>query len=126
MLLAALLRRREELLLATGPQLRLLLAETLSPSAMASLLVDGEEILEGEAAAAAATVAGPALALWCQEAEALDLATPESFRHHLALIGEIAEAEHEVKKWCNQRVSGIEERRGLGERVRAEGGRVDE
>ena len=37
------------------------------------------------------------LLLWCSEAEALDLATPESFRHHLALIGEIAEAEHEVR-----------------------------
>lgn len=36
------------------------------------------------------------LVVWCEEAEALDLATPESFRHHLALIGEIAEAEHEV------------------------------
>ncbi len=41
--------------------------------------------------------AGEALLLWCKEAEALDLATPESFRHHLALIGEIAEAEHEVR-----------------------------
>ncbi|CBJ33932.1 conserved unknown protein [Ectocarpus siliculosus] len=90
LLLAALLRRREELLLATGPQLRLLLAETLSPSAMASLLVDGEESLEGE------------------EAEALDLATPESFRHHLALIGEIAEAEHEaaVRARAQRRVEG--------------------
>ncbi|CAB1096071.1 unnamed protein product [Ectocarpus sp. CCAP 1310/34] len=108
LLLAALLRRREELLLATGPQLRLLLAETLSPSAMASLLVDGEESLEGEAAAAAATVVAPALALWCQEAEALDLATPESFRHHLALIGEIAEAEHEaaVRARARRRAEG--------------------
>ncbi|CAN0563909.1 unnamed protein product, partial [Ectocarpus sp. 12 AP-2014] len=106
LLLAALLRRREELLLATGPQLRLLLAETLSPSAMASLLVDGEESLEGEAAEA--TVVGPALALWCQEAEALDLATPESFRHHLALIAEIAEAEHEaaVRARAQRRAEG--------------------
>lgn len=92
LLLAALLRRREELLLATGPELRLLLAETLSPSAMATLLVDNEN---GGAAATAKTT-NAKLVLWCTEAEALDLATPESFRHHLALIGEIAEAEYEV------------------------------
>ena len=89
LLLATLLRRREELLVTTGPKLRVLLAEILSPSAMATLLAGGET-KNNKANATAA------LALWCQEAEALDLATPESFRHHLALIGEIAEAEYEV------------------------------
>lgn len=91
MLLAALLRHREELLAATGPDLRALLSETLAPANMATLLeAKDEERQDGE---------GPetsALVLWCKEAEALDLSTPESFRHHLALIGEIAEAEHEV------------------------------
>lgn len=95
LLLATLLRRREELLVATGPQLHLLLAETLSPSAMATRLAggDGESGHDGNKSK---TDAALALSLWCQEAEALDLATPESFRHHLALIGEIAEAEYEV------------------------------
>lgn len=91
LLLAALLRRREELLVTTGPKLRVLLAETLSPPAMATLLGS-----ENGNAADADNKTNAELALWCQEAEALDLATPESFRHHLALIGEIAEAEYEV------------------------------
>ncbi|CAM9516153.1 unnamed protein product [Hapterophycus canaliculatus] len=90
LVLAALLRRREELLAASGLQLRLLLAETLSPASMATLLV-AKEGGGGESAAKASP-----LALWCGEAEALDVATPESFRHHLALIGEIAEAEYEA------------------------------
>lgn len=90
MLLATLLRRREELLVTTGPQLRVLLAETLSPSNMATLLAGGNGNADSKA--------NSALELWCQEAEALDLATPESFRHHLALIGEIAEAEYEVSR----------------------------
>ena len=94
MLIAALLRRRDELLAATGQHLRLLLAETLSPAKMATVLTceggkgDGDK--EG-------MISNYPLVLWCEEAEALDLATPESFRHHLGLIGEIAEAEHEVR-----------------------------
>ena len=92
MLIAALLRHRDELLALTGPHLRLLLAEILSPAKMATFLNcegDGKE----------ETVSKSPLVLWCEEAEALDLATPESFRHHLGLIGEIAEAEHEVNGW---------------------------
>ncbi|CAM9620253.1 unnamed protein product, partial [Scytosiphon promiscuus] len=90
LVLAALLRRRDELLAASGLQLRLLLAETLSPAAMATLLV-----AEGSDGGDSPGTASP-LARWCAEAEALDVATPESFRHHLALIGEIAEAEYEA------------------------------
>lgn len=106
LLLAALLRRRDNLLQATGPQLRRLLAEILSLEGLASAGFGSEEnadtgaekvggvCFEGEEGDRDGT---EALALWCREAEALDLATPESFRHHLALIGEIAEAEHEVR-----------------------------
>lgn len=56
---------------------------------MATLLAGGNGNADSKASAA--------LELWCKEAEVLDLATPESFRHHLALIGEIAEAEYEVR-----------------------------
>lgn len=98
LVLAALLRRREELLAASGLQLRLLLAETLSPAAMATLLV-----AEGDNGGESAATRSP-LALWCSEAEALDVATPESFRHHLALIGEIAEAEYEVSQKSDRHV----------------------
>lgn len=94
LVLAALLRRRDELLAASGLQLRLLLAETLSPAAMAPLLVANERNEDG----GESDGKGSPLALWCAEAEALDVATPESFRHHLALIGEIAEAEYEVSQ----------------------------
>lgn len=90
LLLATLLRRREELLAATGPQVRTILSDTLSPANMAKRL-DGEDNIVGENGSKTS-----ALVLWCKEAESLDLTTPESFRHHLALIGEIAEAEHEV------------------------------
>lgn len=99
MLLGSLLRRREELLAATGPRLRLLLKETLSPAHMATLLgaEDGAKAEEDkEEEKREGLGENLALSLWCEEAEALDLSTPESFRHHLALIGEIAEAEHEV------------------------------
>eukprot|EP00752_Nemacystus_decipiens_P001235 g1234.t1 len=98
LLLATLLRRREELLVTTGPQLRVLLAETLSPSAMAILLGAPQTGGDGNAAdkSDGKSKASATLELWCQEAEALDLATPESFRHHLGLIGEIAEAEYEA------------------------------
>lgn len=95
-MLAALLPRREDLLAATGPQLRAVLLETLSPADMATRLKQ-EEPREG-AEGGAEGAKKSALVLWCEEAEALDLSTPESFRHHLALIGEVAEAEHEVRR----------------------------
>lgn len=92
MLIAALSPRREDLLSASGQQLRVILAETLYPANIAARLVgqDGNSGEGGEGAKKSALVS------WCMEAETLDLSTPESFRHHLALIGEIAEAEHEV------------------------------
>lgn len=80
---------------ASGPQLRSALGEALSPADMALRLGSSPQSVEsGEDQIRM----GPpqSLLLWCSEAESLDLATPESFRHHLGLIGEIAEAEYEV------------------------------
>lgn len=72
---------------------------------MATLLVGGEN--GGAGAAATAKTTKSTLVLWCKEAEALDLATPESFRHHLALIGEIAEAEYEVNGGTTAAAGGV-------------------
>lgn len=80
---------------ASGPQLRAALGEALSPADMALRL--GSSPQGSESGEDKKGMAAPlSLLLWCSEAEALDLATPESFRHHLGLIGEIAEAEYEV------------------------------
>lgn len=97
LVLAALLPRREDLLAATGPQLRSIMLEVLSPADMATRLVEEEPRGEVEGETAGRGARKSTLISWCEEAEALDLSTPESFRHHLALIGEVAEAEHEVR-----------------------------
>lgn len=149
MLVAALLRRRDELLAASGSQLRRLLAEVLSPEGLASaglqsdekdadadsgdVGIDNQAKDDGSAggvdeagddgdASANGTCGkvGSTLTSWCMEAESFDLATPESFRQHLSLVGEIAEAEHEVSRgqanavgcerlnWTGWRVSAAE------------------
>lgn len=110
LLLAAILRRRHDLLAVSGTPLRRLLSAILSPEGIARAGLQGKraetaEMDNDDGGAVADDDHGKegssdgersALMLWCKEAEALDLNTPESFRHHLALIWEIAEAEHEV------------------------------
>eukprot|EP00953_Heterococcus_sp_UTEX-ZZ885_P039377 20185-Heterococcus_DN1.PRE.4 len=62
---------------------------------------DSSNTTAGVAAAAAAAAQRSSSVLdesaaheWCCAAEALDLATPESFRHQLSLIGEAAQGDH--------------------------------
>ncbi|CAM9643606.1 unnamed protein product, partial [Phaeothamnion confervicola] len=81
LLLALLLRRRDELLQLQGEALRDALANALSGAGA----VVASSVLSGDSGS---------VHQWCFEAEALDRATPESFRLHLGLIAETAELEH--------------------------------
>lgn len=85
LLLVLLKRSEKELLKLQGKELKDLLEDVLS----------GSKALNVDAAGDSNTNIIESVHKWCLEGEALDLATPESFRHQVRLIGELALEEHE-------------------------------